>query len=745
MKHKIAAALAPLITKVRTDARGVKHRGGRPYKQDEPLDLGALTHHANGGPAYGCYPIKPGETVCMAACLDFDSHKGESNWQDMADAALTVANECDKRGLVPHPWRSGGGHGIHLLFVWAGAQDARSVRRVLADVLKAAGYKDGAAGVKASEVEVFPKQDRVAFGAYGNYFFLPAAFESVPLDEFTFEPRAKESIVGYVWRNSSDVPIAPAEENLHYVSNVDADFDEVASALAAIPNGGVGYDYETWFRIIAGVHSADSGEGGKEIAEAWSEQSDKHERTWFEHTWAHLKSDRDGGAGVGTIFHHARLNGWDRYGPAVEAALNAIDIESAAARIGNATPVATKLSAMATLPLFQTNRFGIATPCISNVKLALENALTVGGARFGYDTFKDELVIAEWPGEWRAITDVDLIRLRLRFESMQGGIPGIGREIMRDAVQEVADAHKFDSGIAWLSVLKWDGVSRIERFLTTYFGAADSPYVCAVSFYLWTALAGRVMVPGVQADMVPIFVGLQGIGKSTGLQCLVPARELFAEISLTQKDDDLARILRGRLVVELGELKGLNSREIEHTKSFFTRRHEAWIPKYQEFSTSYPRRCVFFGTTNADEFLEDSTGNRRFLPVRVGLVDRAALERDCLQLWAEARELFEIDLTLGGDGVMWQSAEKLARAVHDEFTVEDPWTDDVARWLEEREDSDAPFTAVDAIKGSLVVSVGTLHQGHKKRIAAILRRLGYADGRPYVGGRQMRAWVKTRQ
>lgn len=748
MKTEIAESLTPLLTRVRTDARGVKRPGGKPYKEDRTLDTNALMRHANGGPAYGAYPIRPGESVCMMAVFDLDAHKGETPWERMAEVALDLCNELDKRGLVPHPWRSSGGQGIHLLLTWATPQDARSVRRWLRDVLAKLGLRDGAGGVARGEVEVFPKQDRVAHGQYGSYFFLPAAFESLPLDPFTFEPLGKEAIPGYRWTDSADVPLAPVEAIPGAFCNVDVDIEEVASAVAAIPNQGDGQDYDTWFKVVAGIHACDSGEDGHEIAETWSEQCNRHRRSWFEHTWSHLNSDRQDGVGVGTIFKLARSLGWDRYGPAVIATLDAIDIVGALSAIPpkpQPVPTRSTLRTMDVLPLFQTNRFGIPTPCLSNTKLALENPLTAGGVRFGFDLFKDEIMIADAGGHWRTITDVDLIRLRLRFETMQGGIPGIGREVMRDAVAEVADAHRFDSAQLWLSRLKWDEISRVEGFLSTHFGAPDSPYVRAVASYMWTALAGRVLVPGIQADMVPIFVGPQGAGKSTGLQGLVPSADFFAEISLTQKDDDLARMLRGRLVVELGELKGLNSREIEHTKAFFTRRNESWVPKYREFATSYPRRCVIFGTTNADQFLEDSTGNRRFLPVRVGEVDRQAIARDRLQLWAEARELFEIDQTLGGHGILWQDAEKLARKVHDEFTVEDPWTDDVARWLDDCEDRSTPFSAVDAIKGSLVVSAGTLNQAHKKRIAAILRRLGYTDGRYYIGGRQVRAWAKTRQ
>jgi len=300
-------------------------------------------------------------------------------------------------------------------------------------------------------------------------------------------------------------------------------------------------------------------------------------------------------------------------------------------------------------------------------------------------------MLAERPGQWRPVTDVDLIQLRVRFERMQGGIPNIGREMMRDAVTAVAEQFKFDSAQLWLAQLTWDGQPRIERFLTDYFGADDTPYVRATSLYLWTALAGRVLVPGIQADIMPILVGEQGLLKSTAIAAMAPSPEFFAEINLSDKDADLARIMRGKLIVEIGELKGMRSREIEHTKAFVTRRYEQWVPKYKEFTSTYARRAVLFGTTNEDEFLEDATGARRFNPINVRRADRRAIERDRLQLWAEAKECFEQDLAFGGDGVIWQEAERLARAVHEEFTVDDPWTDDVSRWLAERDDKTHRF------------------------------------------------------
>src|SRR5690606_34027600 len=120
--------------------------------------------------------------------------------------------------------------------------------------------------------------------------------------------------------------------------------------------------------------------------------------------------------------------------------------------------------------------------------------------------------------------------------------------------------------------------------------------------------------------MVPILVGDQGQGKSTAVKALVPSPEFFVEVSFAEKDDDLARKMRGKLVAEIGELRGLHTKELEAIKAFITRTHEQWVPKYREFTTTFPRRLVFIGSTNKDQFLADETGNRRWLPVRVSQV-----------------------------------------------------------------------------------------------------------------------------
>jgi predicted P-loop ATPase len=216
-------------------------------------------------------------------------------------------------------------------------------------------------------------------------------------------------------------------------------------------------------------------------------------------------------------------------------------------------------------------------------------------------------------------------------------------------------------------------------------------------------------------------------------------------MDFNRKEEDLARQMRGRLVAEVGELKGLHSREIEHIKAYITRTHENWVPKFKEFATQFPRRCLIIGTTNKNEFLGDETGERRFLPVVVSSVNLRAIERDRLQLWAEARERFAVD------NVLWQEAERLARNVHHKHKLVDPWKEDISTWLAatpEFGDADTgpaangerPFTTSELLSG-LGIEVRNKNNLQDKRAAAILTGMGYVNRNRRVGGHQKRVWI----
>lgn len=350
----------------------------------------------------------------------------------------------------------------------------------------------------------------------------------------------------------------------------------------------------------------------------------------------------------------------------------------------------------------------------------------VCSAKIAYDEFKDLVLVAyEGEGQWRPLRDTDYFRLRVELE--RRGFKKPGSDIIREAVHHVAEVNSFDSAIEWAKGLKWDGVPRVEGFMAKYFGTEDSDYAKSVSVYLWTALAGRCLEPGVKADMTPILVGDQGAGKTRGVEALAPEEGAFVEVNLEHRDDNLARALRGKLIGELGELRGLMTREAEAIKAWMTRTHEEWIPKYREFATRFPRRLVFIGTTNDDEFLGDATGERRWLPIRVGKVDVAAVERDRDQLWAEGIELFK------KAGVQWHEAQTLAKNEHVHFKVQDSWEGPIAQWLgtddmdttDGTKRGDRPFRLHEMMGPALGLDARNITRKEELRAGRVLRGLGY--------------------
>jgi len=377
---------------------------------------------------------------------------------------------------------------------------------------------------------------------------------------------------------------------------------------------------------------------------------------------------------------------------------------------------------------------------IENVVDALNSAES--GLRLGHDAFQDQIMCDDGTGHWRRFTDADYGRLRAAFG--RRGFRPITAEIARSAVLMAAEGNRFDSAIDWARSLCWDGLPRVESALSMYFGAADTPYTRAVGRYLFTALAGRALAPGCQADMALVLVGLQGARKTSAVRALCPDPDFFVEINLKRiEEDNLARSLRGKLVGELAELRGLVGRDQDSVKAWVTRRIERWRPLYREFDVSFPRRLVLIGTTNEPEFLDDVTGERRWLPVDAGNVDVEAIERDRDQLWAEGVALFD------ASGVAWQDAERLAGAEHAKFKVADPWADLLSEWLSKPAlkggpaSPDGPFKLADACMGALGRSVAAMNRADERRLGRTLRSLGFhkTDGR-IEGGRVGKVWLR---
>ena len=389
---------------------------------------------------------------------------------------------------------------------------------------------------------------------------------------------------------------------------------------------------------------------------------------------------------------------------------------------------------------------GMIEVTVNNVSRALD-AVGWLGYDIRFDEFKGQVVwraptqagVGVGGVGWRPWTDADYTRLRLRLEHR--GFKPVGRELARDVVNARADSFRIDTAIEWLDTLRWDGVPRIDAFWSRYFGVEDTPYSRAVAAYTWTALAGRVLEPGLQADMVPVLAGAQGAGKSRGIAAMSPGADTHTVMSFHEPETERARKMRGVLTVELAELQGLRSRDAEEIKAWVTKSKEHWTPKYQEMTTSYLRRCLMFGTTNGDDFLGDTTGERRWLPMAVGAVDIESIKHDRDQLWAEAAARFV------AGGLAWRGAVELAPAEHDAFKSTDVWDEVIWRWLNEEElDGSTPagreyLSASEVLSGALGLEAKSAKKADEMRVARCLHNFAYSKVQRWIDGKPRKVWA----
>ncbi|WGM09147.1 VapE domain-containing protein [Arsenophonus nasoniae] len=373
---------------------------------------------------------------------------------------------------------------------------------------------------------------------------------------------------------------------------------------------------------------------------------------------------------------------------------------------------------------------------LKNIQKAIK-CHEVTGFQFSYDKFKSAEMV-RFGEDWIEINDNTITNLRLRLDEL--GMPKVRQDEVRRVVNSVAEENSFDSGIDWITSLVWDGKPRVKDFFTKYFSAkGNAEYIEAVSEYTWTALAGRMIQAGIKADMVPILNSIQGKQKSTGIEEMCPFPDAFTTVDLTKGDDDLARRIKGCVIAEWEELRGLSGRSSDSTKAFISAKSDRWIPKYKEFAVTNPRRLIFIGTTNKKEVLTDCTGNRRFLPVDVYDVHSKDIASDRDQLWAEALVLFN------ENGIMWQRAEELAKKEHDQYMVTDPWEDVLIDYLQTPAGYNKKFITNHDLFIQLQLPIGNSNRFHAERVNKIMEKLGYKKVLMKIKGQVSRGYSKCEQ
>lgn len=281
----------------------------------------------------------------------------------------------------------------------------------------------------------------------------------------------------------------------------------------------------------------------------------------------------------------------------------------------------------------------------------------------------------------RRLDDDDLIWimkiLNFAFAKMSGEFK---KNIVDDAIKIAAHQQPYNPIEEYLKSTEWDGVARLDKWLNKSLGAAPTELneVLGTKFLIGSVRRATKR-DGHKFDSMLVLEGPKGINKSSICRALFGS-SYFMEGIGSLKSPGLAEKLSGIWGVEIPELQGFKNQDPQLQKEFLSKMSDTFRRPYLRHPSTYPRRCVFIGTVNDNQYIQEKGTDRRFWCVRcneIGTTDIEWLRANRNQLWAEAYAVAQSE-TL--DYLTHKEMEMLGEIQVDREAI-DPWEGIIAYWL----------------------------------------------------------------
>lgn len=328
---------------------------------------------------------------------------------------------------------------------------------------------------------------------------------------------------------------------------------------------------------------------------------------------------------------------------------------------------------------------------VRNFEIIMENDTRFAG-KIKFDEFSQQTyLMGDMPWEiknnYRAWSSYDDSAL---FSILQSDYGMNSRNDYFDAIKNVAMRNKFHPVRDILDSLKWDKKEHIRGLLPNYLGVEDNEYSFQVMRLWMLGAVARIYQPGIKFDYTIILQGKQGLGKSTFLQLLALNDQWFNDSLDSLDSDKAAQSLMGSWIIELAELKSLarTAGGVDSVKRFLTATQDKYRVPYERRADIFLRQSVFAGTTNKSDFLQDETGNRRFLIIQTGinepqknLFESSAMD-DIKAAWAQAVHIWKKEKP---KLLLPDSCKKEAEKLQEESTSDDGKIGIIAEYLRDKQ------------------------------------------------------------
>ena len=216
--------------------------------------------------------------------------------------------------------------------------------------------------------------------------------------------------------------------------------------------------------------------------------------------------------------------------------------------------------------------------------------------------------------------------------------------------------------------------------LRHYLNIKDDEYNRIIMDLFFRGAVAKVFDPTVKFDFVLDLTGRQGVGKTQFFEGLFTHKYFTTVETFTDKDDK-ARMVRNWCVFD-DEMVASKKASFSELKKFITETKLEFRPPYASSDRRLPKSFIIVRATNDHDYLNDLTGERRFLVAEVhkdtAYKGRKWTEKDRRAFWGAMVVAWRANRVLN----LTDEQEKLVNEVRSRYKFVDEIFEDVERYLE---------------------------------------------------------------
>lgn len=216
--------------------------------------------------------------------------------------------------------------------------------------------------------------------------------------------------------------------------------------------------------------------------------------------------------------------------------------------------------------------------------------------------------------------------------------------------------------------------------LRHYLNIKDDDYNRIIMDLFFRGAVAKVFNPSIKFDFVLDLTGRQGVGKTQFFEGLFTQKYFTTVETFTDKDDK-ARMVRNWCVFD-DEMVASKKASFSELKKFITETKLEFRPPYASSDRRLPKSFIIVRATNDHDYLNDLTGERRFLVAEVhkdtAYKGRKWTDNDRRHFWGAMVVAWRANEVL----TLTDEQEKLVNGVRSCYKFVDETIEDLERYLE---------------------------------------------------------------